>query len=283
MAYRFLRFPGGKTKAVTFSYDDGSRTDLRLAEVLDRYNMKCTFNLNSSRLLEGSALTLDEAKALVGNGHEVAVHGKHHIACGIAPAADGIRDVLTCREELESAFGRIIRGMAYADTGITAFANGTDYATVRKYLTDLGIVYSRTLGADNDRFELPSDWLAWMPTAHHNNPQMFDFIEKFISCDVNSQYCAARYPRLFYIWGHSYEFEHNDNWNLLESICKKLGGKEDIWYATNIEIYEYVNAYNSLVWSADFKTVYNPTLCNVYFDIMGKAYCVRSGETLVTE
>ncbi len=283
MAYRFLRFPCGKTKAVTFSYDDGSRADLKLADVLDRYNMKCTFNLNSSRLLEGDEITLDEAKQLVSNGHEVAVHGKYHIACGIVPAADGIRDVLTCREELEKAFGMIIRGMAYADTGITAFANGADYATVRKYLADLGIAYSRTLAGDNDRFELPSDWYAWIPTAHHNNHQIFDYIEKFVSCDVNSQYCAARHPRLFYIWGHSYEFEYNNNWNLLESICEKLSGKEDVWYATNIEIYDYVNAYNSLVWSVDFKTVYNPTLYDVCFNIMGKDYCVHSGETLRTE
>ncbi len=280
MAYRFLRFPGGKTKAVTLSYDDGCREDLRLADTIDKHGMKCTFNLNSSRLIEGDALTLGEAKGLVANGHEVAVHGKYHIACGISPAVEGIRDVLDCREELENVFGMIIRGMAYPDTGITAFANGTHYSTVRKYLKDLGIVYSRTLGSDNDRFELPADWFAWMPTAHHNNTDIFDYIEKFVSCDVNSQYCAARHPRLFYLWGHSYEFECNNNWDLLERICEKLGGKEDVWYATNIEIYDYVNAYNTLVWSADCKTVYNPTLYNVYFNVMGEDYCVPSGETL---
>ena len=280
MAYRFLRYPGGKTKAVTLSYDDGCRDDLKLAGIIEKYGLKCTFNLNSSRLFAGKDLTVDEAKGLVEKGHEVAVHGANHIACGIASAVEGIRDVLTCREDLEKTFGTIIRGMAYPDTGITAFANGTDYATVRKYLTDLGIVYSRTLGDDNDRFELPSDWLAWMPTAHHSNKGIFEYIDKFISCDVNSLYIATRRPLLFYMWGHAYEFECNNNWDLLEQICDKLGGKDDVWYATNIEIYNYVNAYNSLVWSAGYDKVYNPTLIDVYFNVTGKDYCVHSGETI---
>ena len=32
MRYRFLRFPEGKFKAVTFSYDDGLHADIRLAK-----------------------------------------------------------------------------------------------------------------------------------------------------------------------------------------------------------------------------------------------------------
>ena len=46
MNYRFLRFPEGKTKAVTFSYDDGPRFDLKLVQAFDKYNIKATFNLN---------------------------------------------------------------------------------------------------------------------------------------------------------------------------------------------------------------------------------------------
>lgn len=283
MAYRFLRFPHGKTKAVTLSYDDGCKSDIRLAETIEKYGMKCTFNLNSKRLADGKDLTADDMTKLLANGHEAAVHGDDHIACGIAPAAIGIKDVLTCREALENTFSRIIRGMAYADTGTTTFANGTDYDTVKNYLKDLGIVYARTLGADNDRFELPSDWHAWMPTAHHNNPEIFSFIDKFIAANPDSGYVALRHPLLFYMWGHSFEFDCNDNWNLLDKICGRIGGRDDVWYATNIEIYEYVNAYNSLVWSVDGKRVYNPTLIPVYFHQPEKTYCVSPGETIIIE
>ena len=46
MRYQFLRFPEGKSKAVTFSYDDGVSQDIRLSDVFERYALKCTFNLN---------------------------------------------------------------------------------------------------------------------------------------------------------------------------------------------------------------------------------------------
>ena len=50
MRYRFLRFPEGRPKALTLSYDDGCTQDIRLADILSRYGIKCTFNLNSERL-----------------------------------------------------------------------------------------------------------------------------------------------------------------------------------------------------------------------------------------
>ena len=44
----FMRYPEGKAKAVTFSYDDGVKQDERLAKIFDKYGMKATFNLCSS-------------------------------------------------------------------------------------------------------------------------------------------------------------------------------------------------------------------------------------------
>ena len=280
MAYRFMCYPGGLRKAVTFSYDDGSLDDIKLSEMFNKYKMKATFNLNSKRLADGNGMTVADAKSFIAAGHEIAVHGRCHVANGIARPVDGIRDVLHGREELEDMLDDIIRGMAYPDTGVTNFFNGTDYQTVRTYLNQLGIVYSRTLGGDNNTFCLPDDWYAWMPTAHHNNPLISEYIDEFLSLDLENNYSALRHPRLFYIWGHAFEFECDKNWFHIEEICRRLGGREDIWYATNIEIYDYVMAYNSLIWSADGKKVYNPTLIDVWFADDDKRYIVRSGETL---
>ncbi len=279
MAYRFMCYPGGVRKAVTFSYDDGCPDDLKLVEILNKYGLKGTFNINSDRLLNGNGISVNDAKRMIEDGHEIAVHGKNHKANGISRAIDGIRDVLLCREELEGALGQIIRGMAYPDTGITNFANGTDYTTVKNYLKDLGIVYSRTLGGDNNSFRLPDDWYAWMPTCHHENPDIFKFIDEFLVLDLESNYSALRHPRLLYIWGHAYEFSYNDNWDRIEKICEILGRREDVWFATNMEIYEYTEAYKSLVWSADGKKVYNPTLKTVWFIDENTRYSVASGET----
>lgn len=284
MRYRFLRFPGGLAKAVTLSYDDGCRADIRFSETICAHGLKCTFNINSGFIAEKEGdwhLTREQIKKyLIDTGNEIAVHGKYHRALGKVTPVDGIRDVLECRTELENDFGMIIRGMAYPDSGITRFENGADYADIKHYLKDLGIVYSRTLGGDNDSFALPTDWHAWMPTAHHTNPELFGYIDKFLN-EPMSSYDASQTPGLFYLWGHSFEFENNKNWDLLDKICSALSNKPDVWYATNIEIYDYVSAYRSLVFSADGSTVYNPTLLTVWFTEDGKLFSVKSGETLI--
>jgi len=284
MQYQFLRFPEGKSKAVTLSYDDGIRQDIRFSELLNKYGMKCTFNLNTSTLRLQTGLSKEEVKEyILEKGHEIAVHGSNHRAEGTLRPIEGIRDVLDNRLELEDSYGIIVRGMAYPDSGITYFANGANYDSIKNYLKELDIVYSRTLGGDNNSFELPQDWHAWMPTAHHNNPHIFEYIEKFINIDLESikTYGAKRQPRLFYLWGHSYEFDDKDNWDHIEKICQELSGKEDTWYATNMQIYNYVTAYNALVYSADGTRIYNPSLYTIWFDIDRKLYSVKPGKTII--
>ncbi len=283
MAYRHMRYPGGKTKAVTFSYDDGVRHDIRLAETCDRYGIKCTFNINTAFIPAENGtgkLSQEEIQTyLLDAGHEVAVHGHQHKAPGLCTSVEIIRDVLDCRLALEKRFGGIIRGMAYPDSGIRNTAV-TPYATIRQCLVDLDIAYARTLGGDNDGFALPEDWYAWMPTAHHANPAVLSMAEKFVAVEPTSLYTSAQWPRLFYLWGHSYEFANNNNWDLLEQICQILGGKEDTWYATNIEICDYVQAYKRLQFRADGSQVYNPTLVKLWFAVDRQQYIVEPGQTL---
>lgn len=282
MKHRFLRFPGGKMKAVTFSYDDAIKEDIQLAALFDKYNLKATFNLNSHGI-GGAHLTPEEIQTcLLERGHEIAVHGASHLAPGKLRPIEGIREVLECRTELENMFGIIVRGMAYPNSGITVFENGMTYETVKNYLQQLDIAYARTLAGDNNRFELPNDWHAWMPNAHHDNEKIFEYMEEFVGIvNDESVYYAARQPRMFYIWGHSYEFERNGNWDRMEEICKRLAGREDSWYATNMEIYDYVTAYRSLVFSADGKRVYNPTDKEIWFEIIEDGmYCIKTGETI---
>ena len=284
MKYFFLRFPEGKLKAVTLSYDDGVRDDLHLAEILNAYGMRGTFNINSAFIGRNTNLVAEEIqKYLLDAGHEVAVHGERHMAPGIVTPARGMMDVLNCRLTLENTFERIIRGMAYPDTGITKMHNGIDYATIRSYLQSAGIVYARTLGGDNNSFRLPEDFFAWMPTAKHTNPKLFDWCDEFLALDDSKIYMTNRYPRLFYLWGHSYEFPRDNNWDVIERFCEKMSGKADTWYATNIEICEYVNAFQSLVMSADCNRIYNPTLHTVWLMADGKNYSVAPGQTLVIE
>ena len=192
---------------------------------------------------------------------------------GVSAATDNLTAESTSSAQLQSQL---------SDSGkytVQQVANEL-FGDVKHALSASGIVYSRTLGGDNRRYDLPADFYAWMPTAHHRNPEVLSMLDEFLAFDYEKLYLSARQERLFYLWGHTYEFDGDDNWDLVTQICERVAAHSDVWCATNGEIYEYVTAYNSLVYSADNATVYNPTLKTVWFDRDGTLYRVAPGETL---
>ena len=79
MISRYLRFPGGKYKALTLSYDDGVYQDLRMIEILKKHGIKCTFNLNAGLLGTGSRLSKEQIlENYTEDMFEIACHGYTH-------------------------------------------------------------------------------------------------------------------------------------------------------------------------------------------------------------
>lgn len=272
MVYRFLRFPEFKTKALCFSYDDGWIFDRNVVEILGKYGFKGTFNIPSSaiRRTDEFALTENEFKELyLPNGHEIALHGEQHVALIKSATIDGIKDVLDNRATLEKFYGRIIRGYAYAD-------NGSTNDEIKEYLKMLGLVYARSVGMENGSFAIPDDWYCWMPTVRHTDSKFMDYAEQFLEDNPISKSCACRDSLLFMVMGHSWELD--GKWEVLEKFCSKMSGHSEIWTATCMEIYEYVTAYRSLVFSVDNKIVYNPTNITVYYEEDEKNYIVKPNE-----
>lgn len=271
---RFIRFPGGFSKALTFSYDDGVSADIRFAGLLNKYALRGTFNLNSGIFPEkGNHDRLDEEecfKNFVSNGQEIAVHGKDHIFMSKVPATAALEEVLSCRKYLEEKYGRIVRGMAYA--------YGDFNEEVKRILAVSGIDYARTTRSTHD-FALPDNWLELDPTCHHNDPMLFELLKAFIAAEPDKE-TKKRGALLFYVWGHSYEFNDHDNWDMIESFMQEVSAAQGIWKCTNGELYDYVKAYESLVWSADGSMVYNPRCVTVWMDFQGKTYEIGSGATL---
>lgn len=270
----FLQFPDFKDKAVTLSYDDGVIYDRRLMEILDKNGLKCTFNLNSGAFSKDGAWRMTKQQALdlyKNSGHEVAIHGERHLNLTEVPIATANADVLNDRITLEEMFGTVITGMAYA------------YGAVNDAVVDVlkkcGVQYARTVNT-TERFDLPTDWLRLPTTCHHNNPKLMQLAHDFIEDTACVYYCqGVRAPRLFYLWGHSYEFHDDDNWNVIEEFAAYIGHRDDVWYATNIEIYRYVQAYDALQFDVVGKRVYNPSALDVYLNYYGKKVLVKAGET----
>jgi len=266
-----LRFPGFLTRACTLSYDDGVRDDARLIEIMRKYGLKGTFNLNSCNLqgAGGRCHTADEIKELFGEDTEIALHGyNHHSLAKVSPAL-AMRDVVADRDCLEKTFGRIVRGMAYA--------NGSYDESVIEMLRAAGVAYSRTTKATYS-FDLPDEWLALHPTCHHKDPRLFELLDAFLAPPERNYFWSIK-PRLFYLWGHSYEFPRDNNWDVIEKFGEILSKRDDVWHATNMEIYKYVDAFNRLVFSSDFDYVENPSATDVYICFKSYNVIAKAGET----
>ncbi len=269
----FMRFPGGRKKAVTLSYDDGVETDRRLMQIMDKHGLKGTFNINSGLFSpEGTTypkdrysrrLPMSEAVKLYTDcGHEVAIHGVSHPHLAQLPCGAQIYEIIEDRRKLEELFGYVIQGCAYPHGDVSD-------ETVAA-LKACGIVYARTVES-TEKFDMPKDWLRLPATCHHNNPRIFELCEEFLKAD------SWRYPTMFYLWGHSYEYDDNNNWNIIEKFAEMMGGHEDIWYATNIEIYRYEEAYRQLRFGVDLKFVENPTATDIWFSLKKRDYMVPAG------
>ncbi len=270
-----MRLKDGRQKVLTFSYDDGNTQDIRLAEIFDRYGLKGTFNVDTGLFLNDASqrsgegkLTWGEAEKLFnGSAHEVAVHTLTHPWLASLKSTEAIEEIIEDRKNIAKHFRSLGRGMAYP---FGCYCDET-----LEILKLCGIVYSRTTKATHG-FDFPENWLELNPTCHHNDPELMTLADRFINEEPRWNIC-----NMFYVWGHSYEFDRNGNWELIEKFAEKVSGKDGIWYATNIEIYDYVKAYERLEVSADNTIVHNPSAIPVWFFEKGKTYKIEPDETLI--
>lgn len=275
MKENYLVFPEGKSKALTLSYDDGVNTDIRMIELMEKYGIKCTFNLNGGRFgAEGEVQVgrrLPKSMVKTVYTHplcEVATHSYTHAAYNHLPESVIMSEILDDRRELEKMFGCVVRGHAYP--------YGCYNDSVIDILKKAGIVYARTVESHRT-FKLPDDWLRWGATCHHNEPKLMELADKFTNEPVGLNSDGW----LFYLWGHTYEFPKHNNWNVIEEFFERISQSNDIWFATNMEVYEYVTAWRGLVYSADGGCVYNPSAQDLWVKQGGKIVHVPAGETVI--
>lgn len=261
-------FPGGKFKALTMSYDDGVKSDIRLIEIFNKYGIKGTFNINSgfasSAGQNSTRVPLEKIKEVY-QGHEVATHCYSHPTISRCPLVEVAGEILKDRELLEEMTGGLVRGHAYP--------NGSYSEDIKKLFQMLGIAYGRITRPEPDGsvYKLPSDPMEWNPTSHHKDANLMDRA-RWLAENQSSQYL-----RLMYVWGHSYEFDRDDNWEVIEEFCEYMSGREDIWYATNIEIIDYMEVLERLKFSANGKCVYNPSAKSAWLSVGGRKVEVLGG------
>ena len=271
-----VTFPNYKFKTFTLSYDDGTLQDRRLTEILRKYNLKATFNINSGLFdtkaiinhygfeVNLSRISEDEVADLY-NGFEVAVHTLTHPNLTILSDQQLENEVLGDKNNLETLTRQNISGLAYP--------GGTFNNTLARKLEQMGIKYARTI-ENQYNFSIPEDFLMWHPTCHDNDEQLDSLTEHFIA--YNGQEL-----QLFYVWGHSFELDKNDKdrWANIDRFCSTISGREDIWYATNMDICNYINASKGLKKQGDY--IVNTSDIDIYLIIDNNKTILKGHSQLV--
>ncbi len=235
-----------------------------MIELFNRYGVRGTFHLNGINYIDKSDEELLKVRELY-RGHEIACHTMHHGWLNKMSGAAIVREVYEERKILEKIAGYPVVGMsypsgAYSDEAVQA-------------LRACGIVYSRTV--ESAEFtDFPENFLKWNPTCHHRDA--VDLCSEFLE-NLDSQWTS----QIMYIWGHSHELVDEEQWQYMEKLLKMISKNDKIWYATNIEIYDYMCAQRRLRLSADESMIHNPSSIPVWVEVdkMEKV-CVPAGETV---
>jgi peptidoglycan-N-acetylglucosamine deacetylase len=262
MGIQFRLLPQGRRRALACSYDDGTVHDRRLVEMFNRYGLRGTFHLNSGSLDRPGWVRSSEVASLYSN-HEVSVHTVHHLHLERIPLDVAATEILDDRRALEGLAGYPVRGMS--------FPFGTFHDDLVRLLPSLGIEYARTV-RDTHLLEIPADFHRWDPTCHHNH-ELLAMGERFLKEE-------SPQPVLMLVWGHSSDFDRDNNWDLMEDFCRVAGGQDEIWYATALEIADYIMATRRLRFSVARDRVYNPSSLPVWVEVDSRPVMIAPGKTL---
>lgn len=213
-------------KYFTLSYDDGVHADKQMIEIIKAYGLSCTFNLNSGLMPEEDTSSWYVCKnhiPEVYKGYEIATHGHKHLWYNKVTVDEIDEDIAIDIKELSKFTGSTTFGHAFP------YGAWTDDTI--NVLNKYGIKYARTVKSTHS-FAIPTDPIIIDPTCHHADNQIFTLLEDFKNAEPTDG------DMLFYLWGHSYEFrkdEEFNSWKHLEKICKAISGRDDIVYCTNME------------------------------------------------
>ncbi|MBE6778996.1 MAG: hypothetical protein E7541_06385 [Ruminococcaceae bacterium] len=266
-------YPEGKKKCLIFSYDDDMADNAMIIDLFRKYGIRGTFNFNGSGLLEDGAEQKERPQLYksqlpaIDDEFEVACHGYVHPPYGYMDAAQCADDVIRDRRTLEAILHHPVRGLA--------LPSGVYSKETLQILRACGIAYCRTIECTGG-FELPTDFMEWHPTAKHDD---FDKLFAAGEAYLKGSWRLNNYLSCMLIYGHSYEMAADARRQKLEEFLQMMAGREDIWYATCMELYSYLSALDQLIMTVDGTCVINPTLTDVWVRANGEAVCIPAGQT----
>ena len=205
-------------KIVSLSFDDGTIYDLRFIELLNKYSLKATLNLNSG--LKDFVWYYDDKPIkrldleLVKDfyiGHEVASHSLTHPYFSSLDKEETIRQVREDINNLEKIFGYKIEGFAFpfhdqTEENISVVKDNIELSYIRYSHLDYD-------GKHKDRYHIHLN-------ALYDDELIYEKLEEFKRSESENS--------LFVIAGHAYEFEMKNDWDKIEKLLTYLKNDETL-------------------------------------------------------
>lgn len=198
-------------KYFLLSFDDGTVHDRRFVELLNKYHIPCTFNLNSGLEdfvweFQGNQVVRQKLANTVQlyRGHEVASHSLTH------PRLDTLYPPQLRREvEEDCATLKRIFGLQELGFGVPFTAcSEREVRIIRRFVR-----YIR-LSEYASSYDLPADPYHIPIHALYHDPDVREKIAAFAREELSDS--------LFVLAGHSYELEFLDHWDYMESLLQYI-------------------------------------------------------------
>jgi len=236
---------------VTTSWDDGHVSDLRLAEMLDRYGFRGTFYV-PFRAVREPMLSLAQMRELASGGMEIGGHTVTHPSMKGLGWERSVDEVRTCKSRLEEIVGRPVTSFCYPNGDLDRQA----YEAVRQegYRLARTTVNMRT-SVGGDPWRMPTS-VQFFPHSAYKRLRIFGRNRDVAGLArwATRFGCAAELDRLidalfdeaiarggvFHLWGHSWELDQYELWGPLERVLERLGGRSGVRYLTNADALEAV-------------------------------------------
>ena len=210
---------------VTTSWDDGNKLDLKLGELLDKYQMKGTFYPSPGS--KKFSLEENELKQLA-QFQEIGAHTISHPQLTRISFQEAVREIKDSKEYLENLLGKEIKMFCYP--------YGEFNEEVKGLVGAAGFLGARTV----QRFwtQKPSDFFEFGTTAQVYPLSFWQTVRffkwpRFAGSLFNR---VSKNGEIFHLWGHSWEIEKYGMWKELESIFKYIAGRENVVYLTNSQV-----------------------------------------------
>lgn len=235
---------GTPRKYFTLSFDDGITQDLRLIEILKKYDVDCcTFFLNTGLMganwewvgqqfgrpdVTHLRFTEEELMSGIYNGFDMECHTSTHPSLKNLSKRRVQREIDDNVQMIRTIAGMTPVGMAWPG-GDTEF-NKQNIETI---LDRTDIRFARCTTATY-RFTLPDNFMRWRPSCSISDSNVLQLADEFLRADCTED-------MLFYVWGHGYELDVYGTWDRFETLVSKIAeaAKDgSIVLVTNAEFYQ---------------------------------------------